>query len=241
MGTSTRHSVHMEVRGQLCAVSFLPPHLLGFWGSNSGLKLEPSAPLPSVPYCWRPCCGWSWGALQPGGGEAQTEVKAHPNPPNLILRPEGIGLFPPCPGPAWPGARSLTPPTLAWQPGYYRFNFLSPYKDMPSMHLEFLHIQMKHSSTSAQAIDIHTSREPLPNPQGLYRLCPLSHNKESCFTENHLSLTLTPTKILPNLPALAELQSLQSSTVCNGAYVPQGEKHIRSSSLQGLELKRSLT
>lgn len=40
MGTSLYHSAHMEVRGQLCAINFPLPHLLGFWGSNSGFEAQ---------------------------------------------------------------------------------------------------------------------------------------------------------------------------------------------------------
>lgn len=45
--------------------------------------------------------------------QSKSKVEVYLNPENIILRPVETGLFPPCPGPACPGAHSLTPPTSA--------------------------------------------------------------------------------------------------------------------------------
>lgn len=44
---------------------------------------------------------------------AKSEVEVCPNPNNLVLRPAGVGPFPPCPGPACSSTYSLTAPTSA--------------------------------------------------------------------------------------------------------------------------------
>jgi hypothetical protein len=75
----------------------------------------------------------------------------------------------------------------AWWPGY-RLNF-SLYKDKSSEHLEFLLMQMKHSSApSAPANDVHSPQKPQFIPQ-VY--IPLFHsNRERCFSENCLQRRL---------------------------------------------------
>lgn len=36
--------------------------------------------------------------------QSKSEAEIYPNPENLILKPEGVGLLPPCSGPACPSA-----------------------------------------------------------------------------------------------------------------------------------------
>lgn len=137
----------MEVRGQLCAVSFLLPHLLGFWWSNSDLKLA------SVPYCWCPYCGagepCNWGRCVCVCQDRSQGISKPPKSHFETSRNRTVPFLP------WAcTSRSMEPYTpnlcqpwggpLAWQPGY-RFNFLSPYKVTFGKHLGFLFMQIRHS------------------------------------------------------------------------------------------------
>lgn len=59
-------------------------------------------------------CEGLCGARQLRAGKlvwSKSEVDTCPDPENLILRPAGVGVLPPCSGSACPGAGSLVTPT----------------------------------------------------------------------------------------------------------------------------------
>lgn len=144
---------------------------------------------------WGRTCGmWGWGqdrkAIRLGEPVlSKSEVETCPNLENLNLRLAGVGQLPPCSGPILVN-ESLPIPTDAWD------GDIAWWPD-----LEFLLMQIKHSSASLpQPMNTHPENT-LPILQGLYSPCsqhPLMKraislktvSREDCFSRTHANWDL---------------------------------------------------
>lgn len=174
----------------------------------------------------------------PGGaGQSKSGVEKYPNPDKIILRPTGVGLFPPCSEPACPRAQKPYDPHLhhpwgslvAWWPGC---RFKLPFSLLGQSPGILLLASETFPSTSTPADDVsfHWKNLYLLPKDYLALVPPLPPT--SCFIEKCLQRRLFlpywhwPRSFLTHLPQLSFAPS--SPTLCTMCLDVQREKQTGS-------------